>query len=72
MSNKKFIERLNKELNSMGMPEPAMERVNALSKLLKIPKFKAESMLNGHADPKDPAILALARELEVSVDWLIG
>lgn len=72
MSNRKFIERLNKELDSMGMPEPTLERTDALAKLLKIPKFKANAMLNGHVDPKDPAILNLAKELEVTVEWLTG
>lgn len=72
MSNKKFIERLNKELDSMGMPEPASERVDALAKLLKIPKFKADSLLNGHVDAKDPVLQVLAEELEVSVEWLMA
>jgi plasmid maintenance system antidote protein VapI len=72
MSNRKFIVHLNKELDSMGMPEPIAERINALAKMLKISKFKADSMLNGDIDSKDPAILALANELGVSVEWLVG
>lgn len=72
MLNKRFSERLNKELDSIGVPETTTERIEVLSKLIKVPKFKAESLLNGHTSP-DAALLAiLAQELEVNADWLIG
>lgn len=46
MLNKRFSERLNKELDNIGVPEATAERIEILSKLIKIPKFKAEALLN--------------------------
>lgn len=72
MLNKRFSERLNKELDNIGAPMSANERIEVLSKLIKIPKFKAEALLNGATHP-DAAILdSLAKEFEVSADWLVG
>jgi len=71
MPDKKFSERLNKELDSIGVPSLQQERIDALAKLLKIPKFKAESMLNGII-PNLESLTHLAKELEVNTDWLIG
>lgn len=70
--NKRFAERLNKELDSIGFPESTIERIEALAKLVHIPKFKAESYLNGLANPDTPVLKTLAQELEVNEDWLIG
>ena len=72
MLNKRFSERLNKELDSIGVPETTTERIEVLSKLIKVPKFKAESLLNGHTSPDEASLTILAQELEVSVDWLVG
>jgi hypothetical protein len=72
MSNKIFIERLNKELDAMGVPEPTMERASALHKLLAISQAKAESWLEGIVNLNDPALVDLAAELEVKLDWLLG
>jgi len=72
MLNKRFSERLNKELDSIGVPETTAERIEVLSKLIKIPKFKAEALLNGITSPDDALLNTLARELEVNVDWLVG
>ncbi|WP_298628136.1 hypothetical protein [uncultured Legionella sp.] len=72
MLNKRFSERLNKELDSIGVPEETTERIEVLSKLIKIPKFKAEALLSGTTSP-DAAVLAiLVQELEVNADWLLG
>ncbi|MFJ1268918.1 hypothetical protein ACD661_10150 [Legionella lytica] len=72
MLNRRFSERLNKELDNIGAPVSAHERIEVLSKLIKIPKFKAEALLNGSTNP-DAAILdSLAKEFEVSADWLVG
>lgn len=72
MLNKRFSERLNKGLDNIGVPESNMERIEILSKLIKVPKFKAEALLSGATNP-DPALLtALAEEFEVSIDWLTG
>lgn len=72
MLNKRFSERLNKGLDNIGAPESHAERIEALSKLLRIPKFKAEALLNGATNPDADLLNALAQELEVSVDWLFG
>lgn len=72
MSNKVFKERLNKELDAIGMPAKEDERVESFSKLVKIPKFKAQAFLNGITVPDGDVLTAIAQELEVSPDWLIG
>ncbi|PJD96229.1 MAG: hypothetical protein CK426_00815 [Legionella sp.] len=72
MLNKKFSERLNKELDSIGVPEATSERIAILSKLIKVPKFKAEALLNGLTKPDAVLLKTLAEELEVTEDWLIG
>ena len=72
MLNKKFAERLNKELDAIGLPEAAAERIDALAKLIKIPKFQAETLLNGISMPNEELLKTLADELEVDKDWLVG
>lgn len=72
MLNKRFSERLNKELDNIGAPESSIERIEVLSKLVKIPKFKAEALLNGATNPDQALLNALAEEFEVSADWLAG
>lgn len=72
MLNKRFSERLNKELDSIGVPEATAERIEVLSKLIKVPKFKAEALLNGITNPDDALLKTLAQELEVNEDWLLG
>jgi hypothetical protein len=72
MLNKKFSERLNKELDSIGVPEATAERIAILSKLIRVPKFKAEALLSGLTKPDAILLKTLAEELEVSEDWLLG
>ncbi|HAT8179124.1 TPA: hypothetical protein JA361_06515 [Legionella pneumophila] len=72
MLNKRFSERLNKELDSIGVPEATAERIEVLSKLIKVPKFKAEALLNGITSPDEAVLKTLAQELEVNADWLLG
>lgn len=72
MPNKQFAERLNRELDAIGVPLRSDERIEVFSKLIKIPKFKAEAMLNGISLPDDDLLKILADELEVNPDWLIG
>jgi len=72
MSNKQFSERLNQELDNMGAPQKAEERVDAFAKLIQIPRFQASIILNGQI-PTDTFLLEkIADELEVSVEWLLG
>ena len=72
MSNRQFSERLNKELDSIGVPERSDERVEVFAKLIKVPRFKAEAILNGSFVIDGPLLELLAQELEVNADWLIG
>lgn len=72
MVSKRFSERLNKELDSIGAPESNAERIEVLSKLVRIPKFKAEALLSGATTPDKKLLDTLAQELEVSADWLVG
>ncbi len=72
MLNKKFSERLNKELDSIGVPEVTTERIEILSKLIKVPKFKAEALLHGLTNPDAALLKILANEFEVTEEWLIG
>lgn len=72
MGNKQFCERLNKELDAIGVPQRSDERVEVFAKLLKVPRFKAEAILNGNVHLESPLIDVLAEELEVNVDWLLG
>lgn len=70
--NRHFSERLNQELDEMGVPSDDHERLAVLSKLLRIPRHKAQALLKGHTKPGDPLVESLAEELEVSPQWLLG
>jgi hypothetical protein len=72
MANRIFAERLNKALDSIGMPCYYQDRTNAFSRLTKLPKFKAQVLLSGTIIPDDGILELLSRELEVSKDWLLG
>lgn len=72
MASKRFSERLNAELDNIGVPEESIERIDVLAKLLKVPKFKAEALLNGMTTPDQQLLSVIAGELEVSEDWLLG
>ncbi|KTD13305.1 hypothetical protein [Legionella jamestowniensis] len=67
-----FAERLNKELDAIGMPSRSEDRIEAFAKLVKTPKFKAEAFINGVALPDQKLLNVIADELEVNADWLIG
>lgn len=72
MGNKLFAERLGNELDSMDIPERLEDRVDAFSKLLKIPRFKAEALITGVILPDGALLIIMAKELEVNASWLIG
>ncbi len=72
MSNKQFSERLNKELDEIGVPQRSNERIEVFAKLIKAPRYRAESILNGSTLPDAPLLDLLAQELEVSAEWLLG
>ncbi len=72
MSNKKLTERLNYELDELGVPALMTERVEVCSKLFKLPPFQIESVLNGIVAGDTNTMQKIADELEVSRDWLLG
>ncbi|MCP0914535.1 MULTISPECIES: hypothetical protein [Legionella] len=72
MSNKQFSERLNKELDEIGVPQRADERVEVFAKLINIPRGKAEAILNGNIHSGTPLLQLIAEELEVNPEWLLG
>lgn len=72
MPNKQFADRLNKELDNIGVPARNDERIEVFSKLLKIPRFKAEAFINGITLPDQTLLTRIANEFEVNPDWLVG
>ncbi|RUR12467.1 hypothetical protein [Legionella sp. km772] len=72
MSNKKLTERLNNELDELGVPTLMTERVQVCSKLFNLPKFKTEALLNGIVTVDSTYMQKIADELDVSMDWLFG
>ncbi len=72
MANRGFAQRLNQELDNIGLPERNQDRIEAFAKLIKAPRFKAESILHGEQMPNTETLQLIASELEVSIDWLIG
>lgn len=72
MSAKIFSERLNHELDNIGLPERESERVDAFAKLFHIPKYKAEGYLQGLILPDQTLMQIIADELEVDPHWLAG
>ncbi|MFA5959382.1 MAG: hypothetical protein WC785_02605 [Tatlockia sp.] len=72
MPNKQFSERLNKELDAIEAPLRIDERVEVFAKLIKIPKFKADALLNGATLPDQLLLDKIAAEFQVNPDWLLG
>ena len=72
MSNKLFAERLNKALDDIGVPARSDERAEVLSKLIKVPRFKAGALLNGTMLLDAHLFEVLTQELEVTENWLKG
>jgi hypothetical protein len=72
MANKVFAERLNIGLDNIGLPSLDQDRIEAFARLIKAPKFKAESILHGEYIPGEELLEQIASELEVNVEWLLG
>ena len=72
MTNKLFSDRLNQGLDEIGLPSNQHERIEAFSKLLNIPRFKAETILTGQMPVDDALLASIAHELEVETAWLLG
>ena len=72
MSHRQFSDRLNQELDEIGVPERSDERIEAFARLINVPRFKAEAILNGITYPDAPLLKLISEELEVNADWLLG
>ena len=72
MNNRKIVERLNNELDAIGVPSLMTERVQVCSKLFKMPRFKIEALLVNGSFSDVNSIEKIAQELEVERDWLLG
>lgn len=72
MANKLFAERLNQSLDNIGLPTLDQDRIEAFARLIKAPKFKAESILHGEFIPNPELLEKIASELEVKTTWLLG
>ncbi len=72
MAFKIFAERLNQELDNMGVPQHDDERIEAFRRLIDTQKFKAASILHGEIMPSTEILDKIARVLEVDIDWLVG
>ncbi len=72
MINKQFSDRLGQELDKMDVPQHYDERVEAFAKLVKIPRFQAETILNGKIPTDNDLMNRIALELEVDRNWLFG
>ena len=72
MTQKQFAQRLNQELDDIDLPQRMEDRVTLFAKLINVPRFKAETLLNGSCLPDAALLELIAKELEVSADWLLG
>ena len=70
MSHKRFAEHLNQALDDIGAPAAYDERIEALARLLKIHRFKAETLITGQILPDEPLLSLMCEELDIKKDWL--
>ncbi len=70
MSKKQFAERLNLALDEIGAPTAYLERIEALAKLLKVHKFKAEALVNGELMPDESLRTLICNELDIKKEDL--
>lgn len=69
---KRFTEKLNYCLDSMGAPQQIRERASILSKILDLSKQQAWSLLAGQQSPEPDTLERIAAEFEVDLNWLAG
>jgi hypothetical protein len=72
MSNKKLTERLNDELDELGVPPMMGERIQVCAKLFDLPKFKIEALLHGIVACDAYSMQKIAEVLDVRIEWLMG
>lgn len=64
---KKLAVKVNKSLDSIGVPINTRERAAILSKMLNITKPQAWGLLEGHSYPDHMVLKKLSSELEINV-----
>ena len=72
MPAKEFSKRIHDCFNDWGAPTPIRERAILLSKMLHIPTHQAWLFLEGQQLPDEPLLAQIAREFEVTPQWLKG
>jgi hypothetical protein len=72
MANKILTERLNHELDAIGVPQTANERMQACAKIFELPRFKVHALLSGNNTIDANSIEKVAGILEVKTEWLLG
>lgn len=72
MKNPLFYDRLQKELDSWGLPSREDERAQAFAKLMDIKTFQARSYLQGMTVPDQATLEKISQELNINADWLVG
>lgn len=71
MNKKQFSERLNKELDNIGVPTKYDDRVKAVAKIFHINQVRAKNILEGHYLKEENLLHHIADELDISVDLLV-
>lgn len=72
MKNPLFYDRLQRELDSWGLPSKEDERASAFAKLMHIKTFQALSYLQGMTVPDQETLEKISQELNINADWLLG
>lgn len=70
--NRNFTLRINKELNEAGFPTDLRERTRAFAKAFHVSRHTANQILNGTSIPNPELLELIAKEFEVTQDWLLG
>lgn len=72
MSNRLFLDRITNELDTIGLPQPQSERIDAFAKLVGIHRTQSEAILEGHIPKDELVIKKLEDALEVNFSDLIS
>jgi len=69
--SKRFAERLNKCLDSIGVPQEPRNRCAILSKMLRISRPQTRMLIEGYQLPDETVLHQLETEFDVNADWLL-
>ncbi len=67
-----FVDRLNSQLESLGLPTEPVDRIAAFAKIFRISKRESTLILSGRLIPSGELLDRIAEELEVTPKWLTG